>query len=91
VFREADYLGEKVHALCAGLSRRLDEFVEAFPDDAPTKLASLVRAFIEEIEASLATTTNPRIHRHFCLLVELLSEALDWLDNGNRLLKAVLT
>lgn len=84
MFTEARYLQEKARLLCNGLSSRLDEFVEEFPDgQSSRRLIGTIRVFIADIEDQLAGATEVRLLRWLCSLIDKLAEMLEWLDHAH--------
>lgn len=81
-FDEAFFFQEKALALSSGLSLRLSEFVNEFPAGSPHELIRITKGFLTHIDAALSGPPSPVRFDYFGL-IEVLSKALDWLDNAH--------
>jgi hypothetical protein len=83
-FTEEAYLREKVRFLSAGLLSRLREFVEEFPSgQSGRKLIRTIEQFLEQIDLEVAKTSEPKVLRWYCPLIDELSEYLEAFDHAH--------
>jgi hypothetical protein len=83
-FPSEKYLQQRAHALCLGLSYRLEELVNDFPAGTPKVVIEFLQEVLKSLLALVNRTDNPGTLSWICVLIEQdLSGVLTWLDNAH--------